>query len=352
MNKMFASNNCSKKYMKTYILLLLLFCFILSSCIQSEPTSENSQRVNMNTIDSEKTITNKSIDTTDSSDANNMMGNDLFVPFENYQLKDFPDNKSLNLIENEMIKKNIINVISYLYNYNADINTIEMDEDESKEWFAGLNSNYYKVGWSISQELDYFARANEDLIVTHIDANFMIKPKNLLENDILKISVPVYESNISGNSLLGKNYDLIFKKIDGIYKLIGIIKEPFLTQEEEKVLEIQNFFGSFEANYSRAVAYKFFRAYIQNNIEEAKLLMENPDNTAFISFFSTGQKRTMDDVVWLVLKEMNYDPLTKIVWITFEFGVLPDPVLRYFGVGLMLKDGEWKVVNDAFGLEA
>ena len=342
--------------MKIYILLLLLFCFTLSSCNQSRPTSENPQNDNMNTIDNEKTVTNKSIDTTDSpidvtdsSDTNNWGGNDFFIPFENYQLKDFPDNKLLDLVQNEMIKENVINVVLYIYNYDLDINTIEMDEDESRKWYSGLN--YY--GWSISQELDYFARANEDLIVTHIDANFMIKPQILLENDILSISISVYENNIYGNSLHRMTYDLVFKKINGTYKLIGITKESFLTGKDKKVLENQKFIETFEGNYSRAVAYKFFRAYIQDNIEEAKLLMENPDDTEFISSFSTGKKRTMDDVVWIVLKTMNYDPLTETVWITFEFGVLPDSTLRYFGVGLILKDGEWKVVTDGvFGLEA
>ena len=239
---MFAFNNCSKKYMKIYILLLLLFYFALSSCTQIGSTSENSQSDNMNTtdsektvtnstnttdsektitnstntIDNEKTITNKSIDVTNSPDINNLGRHEFFVPFDNYQLKDFPDNNSLNLIENEKVKKNVINVILYIYNYDLDINTIEMGEDESKEWFSRFS--YYEVGWSISQQLDRFAKRREDLIVMAIDANFMMKLQNLLEKDILSIIVSVYQSDIP----MRMNYTLYLKKIDRTYKLIGI----------------------------------------------------------------------------------------------------------------------------------
>lgn len=234
--------------MKIHILLLLLFCLTLSNCTQSGPTAENSQSDNMNTIDTErtvtnntntidKTITNKSINVTDSSinvadplDATNLKGNNFFIPFENienYQLKDFPDNKSLNSIENEMIKKNVINILLYIYNYDLDINTIEMDEDESKEWFKERLSSayYYEVGWGILQELDRFARGHEDHIIAGIDADFMIHPKSLLENDLLSIGVVVYRNDIYGNSSLMMTYSLVFKRIDGTYKLIGITAE-------------------------------------------------------------------------------------------------------------------------------
>jgi len=174
--------------------------------------------------DSDKIKANKLINVTGYPNANNLTRNDFLNAIENYPLKCFLDNKSLSLIENEMIKKNVINVLLYTYNYISDINTIEMDEDASKEWCKEWLSNayYYEEGWSISQELHHFASGNADYIIDAIDADFMIRPGSYLENDILDISVVFYENDIYGNRPLRLNYDLVFKKIAGTYKLIGI----------------------------------------------------------------------------------------------------------------------------------
>jgi hypothetical protein len=134
---------------------------------------------------------------------------------------------------------------------------------------------------------------------------------------------------------------------------MGSVLPTLSTEEEEEALQNYKFTRTFEGNKSRAVAYEFFRAYIQSDIEETKRLMVNPDDTDFISNFIGEERGTMDDVVWLVLKLINNDPLSEIVSITFEFAILPDPVLRYFCVALTLIDDEWKVVTDGiFGLEA
>ena len=211
----------------------IIFIMIILICVNIIACGENKQK---DSLTAYQTTTNDTLDEnlnykdnlttyqTTPNENSNLTRNDFLIFIENYPLKCFLDNKSLSLIENEMIKKNVINVLLYTYNYISDINTIEMDEDASKEWCKEWLSNayYYEEGWSISQELHHFASGNADYIIDAIDADFMIRPGSYLENDILDISVVFYENDIYGNRPLRLNYDLVFKKIAGTYKLIGI----------------------------------------------------------------------------------------------------------------------------------
>jgi len=148
------------------------------------------------------------------------------VEYENVNMEYFSNNPILSTEENEEIKNAIIDIILYMFGFDIDYNNIlsVVDEKSSEIWAAKWLSDawYYEEGWTVVDEISRIRDFNRYYTtISSIQANFMMRA-NLNGYNGLHISVPIYpmyRGEVGGYEL----YDFFFEKIDGRYKLVGIM---------------------------------------------------------------------------------------------------------------------------------
>ena len=149
---------------------------------------------------------------------------------KNINMEDFLNNPNLGAQENERIKKGIIDILLHVYGFEVDNKNILLAIDEKgREDLAILY--YNDDGKPIDNMIDLihlFREAHVErtdrIRLYSIDANFMLKPYNLIEEDQLRIYVSIYDDLESYGDEGGsrKVYCFEHKKIDDVYKVIGI----------------------------------------------------------------------------------------------------------------------------------
>ncbi len=123
--------------------------------------------------------------------------------------------------------------------------------------------------------------------------------------------------------------------------------ETSLTEAEKELLDRYTFLVSFEGNQYQGAAYEFYRAYFLADIETAKSLMANPDDTDLLSGFPE-ERKSLDDISWLVLKVNNFIPSgenTGQVNAQYEIREAQKDSFDYLGIDMDCISGEWKVTN-------
>jgi len=123
--------------------------------------------------------------------------------------------------------------------------------------------------------------------------------------------------------------------------------ETTLTEAEKEALATYTFLRSFEGNKYQGTAYQFYRAYMLADIETAKGLLANPDDSELLSDFPE-ESNSLDDVNWLVLKVNEYIPSgenTGQVNAQYEIMEAQSDSVDYLGIDMDYINGEWKVIN-------
>jgi len=228
-------------------ILTILGLFIFISCNEIEVSIHDKQidihegESQQNMIDIVNTVIDESI-SSDSQEKNNNTEGDLVflsdVPVniispDNINMDDFLNNPNLSTQENESIKKSIIDILLYVYGFEVDYDALllSIDENDSTGWFESRPSAY-EERWTMVDEFCHLKDAHIDrverIILYSIDANFMVKPYNIIEEAQLSIYVPIYDDLESYGDEGGsrKVYYFEFNKIDGAYKIIGIAVDP------------------------------------------------------------------------------------------------------------------------------
>ena len=123
--------------------------------------------------------------------------------------------------------------------------------------------------------------------------------------------------------------------------------ETTLTESEKETLATYTFLRSFEGNKYQGTAYQFYRAYMLADIETAKGLLANPDDSELLSDFPE-ERKSLNDVNWLVLKVSKYissGENTGQVNAQYEIREAQNDTLDYLGIDMDYINGEWKVTN-------
>jgi len=145
-------------------------------------------------------------------------------------LDDFWDNPKLSIQDNIEIKRNIIDIILYVYDIDVPFEDImsTIDVHDSEDWIKSRYDNYWNPE-NMAELIEYIKLSHVDRIdpisLESVDAKFMIMPHNSIEEERLHISVRVYDIGSYGGETYSTSslvYDFYFKKIDNKYKIIGV----------------------------------------------------------------------------------------------------------------------------------
>ena len=137
-------------------------------------------------------------------------------------LEDFLNTPELSVQYNEKIKTDIISIILYVYGFEIGENEILLAIDESKSMVFFEQYHHYKKGWTIIDEIHYLKENSRNSTLIGIDANFMMKQCNIIEENYLQISVPFNTKYMSTKDGGRTVYDFYFSKVDNEYKIVGI----------------------------------------------------------------------------------------------------------------------------------
>jgi len=149
---------------------------------------------------------------------------------EDINLDDFLNNPNLSAQENERVKKSIIDILLYVYGFdihNKDI-LLAIDAEGREDLAVSYYNNNDEPIDNMTSLIHFFRETHVERIdrirLYAVDANFMMRPYNLIEEDRLQIYVPIYDDLESYGDEGGsrKLYYFEFKKIDDAFKVIGI----------------------------------------------------------------------------------------------------------------------------------
>lgn len=179
----------------------------------------------------ERIVNPKITDEQEVISSNDDAGNrvDAPVPVSRYSEIDwnsFLSNTDLSTQENEEVKKHIVSTLSYIFMLDIEYEDIlsAISVDESTAW-VGEYWYYEEQVRTILDVICFLREAETDYKLTHIDADFMVKPSNTIEEDTLHISAPIYIDLESSEDPGGSRtlFDFYLKSINGKYKIIGIV---------------------------------------------------------------------------------------------------------------------------------
>jgi len=152
---------------------------------------------------------------------------DLPIPITSYKdlnLDDFIDNPNLSPEENEHVKRSVIDFVFYMHGFKVDNDVfLAVDGEASKHWFEKWFMTT-REGWSLVDEIELHRSMNRSILIA-IDGNFMMKQENPICAEQLHVYVAYYsahEDDIINEGGRRWIYNFEFKKIDGIYKAIGL----------------------------------------------------------------------------------------------------------------------------------
>jgi len=229
-------------------MLYLFIIFSLSACQKTnsilpaeevECTIPDENNINLNFDDETGTLVSDEEAENTATDE----GNELIVvefagigepfvfitDFEDVSLDDFVNTPILSERTNDMVRRAIVDIILYTFDFEMDYSEIQafVDEEASKDWFAVVFRSWIsqlpdeREGMSIIDKINIVRGNNRDSSISldAIQSNFMMR--SMLDGDYLFVSVPVWRS-INGVELGHALYEFEFKKIDCYYKVIGL----------------------------------------------------------------------------------------------------------------------------------